>query len=88
MQVFSAPMGQIFDRLQAFGEFEVGERLRVFEVIVLSPLILDFGFLLNLEIAEFDCFISFVIVMRKKYLLYIKSYTYTKIDNVTFTLVD
>lgn len=25
LQVFSAPMGQIFDRLQAFGEFEVGE---------------------------------------------------------------
>jgi len=23
LQVFSAPMGQIFDRLQAFGEFEV-----------------------------------------------------------------
>ena len=42
-------MGQIFDRLQAFGEFEVGERLRVFEVIVLSPLILDFGFWLVVE---------------------------------------
>lgn len=27
LQVFSAPMGQIFDRLQAFGEFEVGNGL-------------------------------------------------------------
>lgn len=34
LQVFSAPMGQIFDRLQAFGEFEVGERVCVCSVLV------------------------------------------------------
>lgn len=34
LQVFSAPMGQIFDRLQAFGEFEVSERVCVCSVLI------------------------------------------------------
>lgn len=57
LQVFSAPMGQIFERLLAFGEFEVGECVRVFSAMFFSLLMWIFGLFMNqLEMAEFGLF--------------------------------
>ncbi|KAG4958776.1 hypothetical protein JHK87_035409 [Glycine soja] len=62
-EVFSAPMGQIFERLLAFGEFEVGECVRVFSAMFFSLLMWIFGLFMNqLEMADWpvcDCLIAF-----------------------------
>jgi hypothetical protein len=44
LQVFSAPMGQIFDRLQAFGEFEVSWMCMLCLFQVLFCWFWNFGF--------------------------------------------